>query len=93
MHVLDQSCPCARFTWHRDTEENTAYMRVYYSLVLLLTGTGGQIAGLRVAGATKPAKYGANGHGHIFDAALFHTTELREQASGLKLGVFVGLWI
>ena len=36
VHVLDQRHAGARFTWHRDTEEDTAQTRVVYSCVVLL---------------------------------------------------------
>ena len=90
VHVLDQSCPSARFTWHRDTEEDTRDMRVYYTLVLLLKQDG-KTAGLHVAGAPQVAQYTRPGSAHIFDSALFHTTEVVPHAGGLKLGVFVGI--
>ena len=93
LHILDQSNASARFTWHRDTEEDTHKMRAHYSTVLLLQGDPAQVAALRVAGAPQKARYMKASTGHIFDSALFHTTEVRADAAGLKLGVFVGLYI
>jgi hypothetical protein len=90
VHVLDQSCPSARFVWHMDTEEDTLKQRVYYSCVILLRKDG-TVAGMQIAGAPEVAHYSGPGSGHIFNAALFHTTEKKEGCGGLKLGVFVGL--
>ena len=88
VHVLDQSKGAARFRWHRDTEEDTASMRVYYSCVILLRGDD-KVAGLQVAGK-QIATYGKH-TGHIFDSRLYHSTQEVDGAGGVKLGVFVGL--
>ena len=93
VHILDQSNASARFTWHLDTEQDTVKMRVHYTTVLLLHGDPAQVAALRVAGAPQMARYMRAFTGHIFDSALFHTTEVRADVSGLKFGVFVGLYI
>ena len=91
MHVLDQQYANARFTWHKDTEEDKARRRVKYSMVVLLQKDGSMmVAGLKVAGAPQVANYSRVGSGHIFDAALWHTTEAGE-AAGIKVGVFIGL--
>jgi hypothetical protein len=93
MHILDQACPSARFTWHRDTEEDLRTARVYYSMVLLLDDDGGdaKVAAMRIAGAVKMATYSRVGSGHIFDSALYHNTQPLPGAGGLKIGIFVGL--
>jgi hypothetical protein len=89
VHLLDQSHAAARFRWHRDTEEDTANMRVKFSVVVLLRKDG-TVAGMRMGGATKACRYGAVGLGYVFDAALFHTTEELDDCDCLKVGVFVG---
>ena len=87
--MLNQSKPEAKFTWHRDTEEDTESMRVHYSVVLLLRKEG-VAAGMRIAGMTKSASY-SEWTGHIFNSAMFHKTDEVEGSGGVKIGVFVGL--
>lgn len=90
VHLLDQSHAAARFRWHRDTEEDTADMRVKFTLVVLLKKNG-SVAGMRVAGAPASCQYKAVGTGYLFDAGLFHSTEEVDPCDCLKVGIFVGM--
>ena len=93
LHVLDQRHAAARFTWHRDTEEDTAHTRVVYSCVVLLQGESGRVPGMQVAGCNVVKYQGVLG-ACVFDAGAFHTTEIGVQdAAALKVGVFVGYYI
>lgn len=98
IHVLDQSVGASRFRMHRDVEEDSnkfgkGYrLRVYHTVVLLLDKGPKKVPALFVAGAEHFAKYRTEMTGHVFNAALFHTTQpmCDGECSGVKLGVFIG---
>jgi hypothetical protein len=90
IHVLNQKHGVARFTWHRDTEENDTKYRVLLSLVVLLEKTG-KVPGMRM-GSAEVANYEEVGDAHLFDSSLFHITEEVEGADCVKLGIFFGVY-
>ena len=99
IHVLDQTVGATRFRMHRDVEEDSNQygkghrLRVMHTVVLLLDkGTGKKVPGLYVAGADKHATYPKEMVGHVFNASLYHTTEIVKDgdSSGVKVGVFIG---
>jgi hypothetical protein len=98
IHLLNQKAGASRFKMHRDVEEDSnkfgkGYrLRVHHTVVLLLEKGSKKVPGMFVAGAPKMATYPREMLGHVFNAALFHTTEpMRDgKCSGVKLGVFIG---
>ena len=87
-HALDQSKLGAKFSWHRDTEEQHPGRQIRWSMVVLLRfDAQGKAAGMHVAGAREHSHYRKEGAFHVFDAGLYHST-LESVHSGLKLGVF-----